>query len=72
MTMLQNGADGNCANNDLYTPLHMASKEGHQKVVEILLDNKADKSLQTKVSFSEIIRFIWIEPIVLFIYTQLV
>lgn len=47
--LLKNGAACDSSNSDLYTPLHMAAKEGHDKVVEMLLENKADKSLKTKV-----------------------
>ena len=33
-----------------YTPLHVAAKEGHVDICEILLDNDASIALKTKVS----------------------
>ena len=32
-----------------WTALHLAAKEGHEDVVELLLEEKADPELQTKV-----------------------
>ena len=48
--LLQNGAKPDSLTSDLYTPLHIASKEGHRVVAEALVEHGANQSLQTKVS----------------------
>ena len=50
MLLLDNGAMVDAATVELYTPLHIAAKEGHDDVVQLLLDRGADHSLPTSVS----------------------
>ena len=48
--LLHHGATRDAATKDLYTPLHIAVKEGHEDVVEILLDSGAKHNTMTRVS----------------------
>ena len=48
--LLDHGAAPDAATIELYTPLHIAAKEGHDDVVQLLLDHRADSSLATSVS----------------------
>jgi len=50
--LLQHGAQPDCATFDLYTPLHIAAKEGHDEVAQALLDQGADQHLRTMVRLS--------------------
>ena len=50
LLLLDNGAAPDAATVELYTPLHIAAKEGHDDVVLLLLDRGADSSLATSVS----------------------
>jgi len=47
--LLQHGASPDAATHDLYTPLHIAAKEGHDEVVRILLEHGANQALMTNV-----------------------
>ena len=47
--LLHHGATRDAATKDLYTPLHVAVKEGHEDVVEILLDSGAKHNTVTRV-----------------------
>ena len=47
--LLQHGASPDSTTKDLYTPLHIAAKEGHEEVTSVLLDHGASKDLTTKV-----------------------
>jgi len=47
--LLHHGATRDAATKDLYTPLHVAVKEGHEDVVEILLDSGAKHNTITRV-----------------------
>lgn len=49
LLLLSNGATRDATTKDNYTPLHIAVKEGHEDVVEILLDNGAKHDITTKV-----------------------
>eukprot|EP01125_Pyxidicula_operculata_P012625 TRINITY_DN4150_c1_g1_i1.p1 TRINITY_DN4150_c1_g1~~TRINITY_DN4150_c1_g1_i1.p1 ORF type:complete len:2406 (+),score=580.76 TRINITY_DN4150_c1_g1_i1:18-7235(+) len=44
-TLVDNGADINCCNNFLETPLHLASFKGNVNLIEYLLDNGANVHL---------------------------
>ena len=50
LLLLDNGAAPDAATIEQYTPLHIAAKEGHDDVVQLLLDRGADHSLATSVS----------------------
>jgi len=52
MLLLQHGASPDCATYDLYTPLHIAAKEGHDEVAQALLDQGANLNLLTLVIFT--------------------
>ena len=47
--LLQHGAAPDAATHDLYTPLHIAAKEGHDEVVRVLLEHGANQTLMTNV-----------------------
>ena len=47
--LLQHGASVDAATRDLYTSLHIASKEGHLTIVQTLLEHGANTALLTKV-----------------------
>ena len=47
-TPLKYGADINSQDNNKWTPLHFASKEGHKQVVEFLLKQGADLNIKDK------------------------
>ena len=44
---MEGGADIDKAADGGYTPLYIASEQGHADVVRVLLDNGADASLRT-------------------------
>ena len=50
--LLQHGASPDATTKDLYTALHIASKEGHEDVVAVLLDHGANHLLTTKVAYA--------------------
>jgi ankyrin len=54
LLLLSNGATRDAATKDNYTPLHIAVKEGHEDVVEILLDNGAKHDITTKVLIPDV------------------
>lgn len=47
--LLQHGATRDATTKELYTPLHIAVKEGHEEVIQMLLDNGAKQKVKTKV-----------------------
>ena len=44
--MVQNNAEINAKTNELQSPLHFASSEGHQEVVKLLLENGATHEIK--------------------------
>ena len=49
MMLLEAGAAVDATTKDHYTPVHIACKEGHLDVLELLIDQGADLSITTKV-----------------------
>lgn len=47
--LLNHGASPDAATKDMYTPLHIAAKEGHEEVASVLLDKGASLNTATKV-----------------------
>lgn len=48
--LLAHGAVIDCRTRDLLTPLHCASRSGHDQVVDLLLEKGAPINAKTKVS----------------------
>ena len=48
--LLQHGASADATTKDKYTPLHIAAKEGHDEVAQVLLEHGASHDVTTKVS----------------------
>jgi ankyrin repeat protein len=47
-SLLNKGADVNCRQDDLRTPLHLAAYYGELKVARVLVEHKADVNSQDK------------------------
>jgi ankyrin len=63
--LLQHGANADATTKDKYTPLHIAAKEGHDEVAQVLLENGASHSVTTKVRYLKIIFVLFV---CLFVY----
>jgi len=60
--LLQHGASPDATTKDLYTALHIASKEGHEDVVAVLLDHGSNHLLTTKVRYLAVPGYTAITP----------
>ncbi len=46
--LLQNGAEVNVTDKNMWTPLHCAASQGHLSIVELLVDKGANVMAQTR------------------------
>ena len=52
MLLLQHSADLDAVTKDMYTPLHIAAKEGQDEVAAVLLEHGASNTAATKRGFT--------------------
>ena len=70
--LLENGADLNAKDEDIWTPLHFAAVNGHLSVVQYLVNQKADINAKNKdIEFLYLIILLFIMLLILAIFMLL-
>ena len=58
-TLIEYGAKPDAESKNGFTPLHLASQEGHTDMVSLLLEHKADVNCKAKVWVTFLKLFSW-------------